>query len=508
MRFLRVAVLFVLGIVARVVRAVLGPVVRFAVELNRAAVNKTLAMRAAQVGAGAVQRSRIADGAFVLRKVGGRVVACVKSGAWWASNFVRRVEYALERRVADHPVVGLMLDAWQTATSRTALQACALALFVLATGGSALLAMGSIRYMDNIAQMATLNITPAADAGFERAIDLDNGKATRYVQCRVSANVTVAGVPATSIRNLGLADSLFEEVGIKESGNKVISADGRAMMFASEWMCALTATLKSRVTSVAVGGPTTISSTFRIWMENPQAVAPKETLFLEKLVNTKLQFYGRYSTATTGAAASTVGAGRLFNAPAGCTVTIDTVSISVEQYADATLTVDSLPLFRPRVDQFVFNPVAVNNRTPVPVPVDTNEYLRGITLIFDNVTSGLDGGLVNGLALRGDKSEYLGQGGLVSIADYIRAQAFGSGGEISTLYGGTAVYINFQKAGRLSNLYNPLQDTNLKLILDVIAVPAGAQVLVVKHSLIRDLWQGDDGRRVCAKELPADLAAA
>lgn len=378
--------------------------------------------------------------------------------------------------------------------------------FMFGAGGAAL-AMGPIRYLDNISRMETYVFTPAVDAGKRIYVDLDNGKATRYVQIRLSGDVTIAAAAATAIRNFGLAEALFEEIGVTGGGEgDTINADGRLLSFASEWMLVPSATTRTRVTSTAAA-VTSVASIFRLWFENPQSVAPRETLFLEKQVNQKFRAFFKLSTQVSGGAAgSTPGAGRILEAAGAC-VTSYTMTVRVQQFADATLRADALPLFRYKVEQLRDVPGGVVARRGIEIPLDELEYLRGLTVAFDS-TAGLATGIVTEIGLRGDKFEYIGQGQMVPLDDFARAQAFESGGDIYSLFGPTMVHINFQKAGRLSNIFNPKQDTNLKLFVDIAAVPAGVNIIVVKHSLMRDLWKDPaTGRMVCAPELPADLAA-
>lgn len=360
-----------------------------------------------------------------------------------------------------------------------------------------------ISYFDSYAPMQSYTWNVAQDAGKRIYFDMQNGRANRYVQLYILATITIAGVPATSIKSNGYVEALFTEMGINEAGTDIIVGDPRGLMFSAEFMLRQSASTRVRLTSVAVGAYN-LTSMWRIWFENPQSVNPRETLFLEKSLNQKLRFFATLGTDVTGAGGSSLSSGRILVAPGGCTVTV-AVEIRPQQLADAGA--GSLPLFRPKVDRIDFPVAVVSQYFRCDIPLDSNQYLRGLTIIQDS-GAGLDQTIAQQILLRGDRFEYIGEGQQIGMDPYGRSQEFESGGDVFSTSGFALVHINLQKSGRLSRCFNPAQDTNLRLIMQTSAIPAGATLIVLRHMLVRDLYVGSDGRRIVAPDLPEDLKAA
>lgn len=455
-------------------------------------------------------------GAFLVRR--GRVAIYV-ARSWWADQVGswRELLSKAPTFAESFPVLAYLWTGarWLVSTPERAVIALVFALqFIGASPAYALVVAGPVRHLRSYAPVTQLQVDPATQMGKRLFLQMKNGRANRYVQIYIAYNITIAVANGVAVRNLGLPEAIIEEVGINGGGEgDTVVMDGRAAAFQSDWQLSTSPTTRQRLTSPNIAASVPMRAQFRIWYENPRSVKPRETVFLEKVVNNDLNLFVKFATVKPGAAAAShQGTGMLVEGAATTEVTFDAGSLIVraEQLA-ATGQVD-LPLFRPQVSQVFQNVPGINARFEVKIPIADNEYLRGLTVIFvtnvdmvEPLSTGSEG-----IGLRSDNLEYLGEGALVQGGSYLRGSSnFESGAEVFALFGGRAFQYDFQQEGRLTNCYNPTQDKNLRLILNMATVPANLSVLVVKHSLIRDLWvDPTSGRRVVAPTLPPELADA
>lgn len=368
---------------------------------------------------------------------------------------------------------------------------------------------GQIRHLRSYAPIPTLNINPATDMGKRLYIKLNNARATRFIQVRFNFDVNIATANATSVINLGLAEALIQEMGITGGGDgDQILADGRAYTFSSDYMCLGNPNNRKRLSVLTTGAPADAACTeFRLWFENPMSVKPSETRYMEKLVQQDLYFYIKFRNEVAGNAASHPGTGALYTAPGTSVITFAQMALRLDQIS-ATGAVD-LPLFRPRVTMLNLPTQGVNARAAFYIPVDSNEYLRGITVMAVDASNNMILNNVTDVSLRGDNYEYLGEGMLAFLNGYVRSQQYESSSDTFTLFAERIWHYNFQQDGKLANIYNPAQDSNLRLVCNIATWNAGDQLVILKHSLVRDLWVGaaPDYRRIVAAELPPELAA-
>lgn len=450
-------------------------------------------------------------GAFRLRTVAGRLAACLMlARGWWAEQL-----FGWESLIADKPTFARtfpLLAKW-TAFCRAqftvrALATIAVILCASFATASAVFAMGPIRHLRSHSQIPSLDMmTTGAVAGNRQYQDLEQMRALRYVQVRVSLTYDIATANGVAVRNLGLAEALFSEIGITGGGDgDIIRADPLALNFSSEYMLANSAVPKTRITSPNIG-TSNISSVFRLWLENPQSVNPRETILLQKESSARLQLFATRKTVTTGAGTSSAGSGALLQGAGGTVATITAAQIRIQQINNNALT--QLPYFRPRVSQVNFPIAATGSDVQCVIPLESGEYLRGLTIMFvdANEMISVDSGTgAANFVLQGDVFTYLGSGIKLLTQDYALGQAFETGGETTALWQQRLFHYNMQAEGRLSNIYNPGQDTNLRFVLNVVTVPTGFTLVVVKHSLLRDKTITSDGRRVVTETLPEELA--
>lgn len=432
----------------------------------------------------------------------GRPVAQLRN--WWAAQLM-----GWDAMIADKPAFArefpklsvLFGGLRQFATART-LAIAATLLFAFTLNGTYAFAMGPIRYLGQYSQIQTLAITPATDNGVRKTMDLENGRATRFFQVRVSASVDIAVANGTGVRNLGLAEALFSEIGIQGGGDDdIVRGDPLLQAYASEWMLAPSATVKTRLTSPNIG-TTSITSQFRIWMENPRAAVPRETQFVQLDKTNRLQLFATLKSVKSGDATSSPGCGAIITGAAGTVTTLTNVSVRCQQIENNGLL--ELPLFRVKVSQVVFPIAAAANDVPLNIPLAKGEILRGLTLGQFNATEMESAGTMGQFTMKDDVLSYFGGGIKLSTGDYARGQSYESGGDCFNLYGERIIHFDFQREGKLSNCYNGEQGGQLQILADITAPAAGYQIVCLKHSLVRD----ERYRGVAvATTLPPDLAA-
>jgi hypothetical protein len=121
-------------------------------------------------------------------------------------------------------------------------------------------------------------------------------------------------------------------------------------------------------------------------------------------------------------------------------------------------------------------------------------YLRGLMLQQDTSGVGEVADIINSVILRGDKKSILGDGG-IPFRDLQQAQAYEYGGAIPAGY----LWMDFARYGRLSTLWNPNQDTNLRLELNVQpSVTVGAVSSQVRVAMV-------EYEQTAATQLPPNI---
>lgn len=347
-------------------------------------------------------------------------------------------------------------------------------------------------YGDNIFVAPSL-IPPAQ--GRRDFSDLLNGKSNRFLQIFLAADITISVAVITAIRNGGHVAALFEEIGINEGGTDVCQGDPLLFAFASE-VQRQSAGSEGKLASTAVG-LTNLRQMFRIYFENPYMGAPHETAYMEKSIQSKLRFFCKYSN-TPIPRICTVG---------GATVVFANVQVFVDQYFDDAE--DKLPLFRPTWDTVIQPIGGAGAAIPIYLPLDMNTFLRGITFTGSSVSVGQQTDIINRIRITGDRYNYIGPEPM-NIDRFARGMEFEQGGNTYAAEGLKMFHMGFQKNGRLSTVMTPVQDSNLRMLMDALpSVASGvndSQIVVLRHLLVRDPYVGPDGRRVTMTQ--ADFAAA
>lgn len=303
----------------------------------------------------------------------------------------------------------------------------------------------------------------STDSGSRQFIRLLAIASIFYIDVLITGTlgVTVAG---TGTQNRGSIMAAFDEIGVVENGRDRVVLDGRLARYLSEVAApsALTA-----VRAAAAGVQTTVLKEYvRIYFAHPFAVNPRETAFLARDPRADLQLFFKLNGTNNGVS----------NIIAGGTKTLSGVTVTAVQHVDEHET--ARPLFIPSIRQVT---QVISGTGVVDMYLRPNHYLRALALQQDtNVGEVAD--IVSSLALRGDTREIVGPE-MVTTDLLQRAMEYEHGGTVLTAPG--YWYKNFQEGGRLANILNPRQDTNLRLSLTATpSVAAGATSSVVRVALL------------------------
>lgn len=330
-------------------------------------------------------------------------------------------------------------------------------------------------YSTKVAQLQTLQMSTTAPSGFRQTSQILSGFRTHSFRLTARATLTLAGGPATALRNAGSVWGAISNVGLVENGVDRWNVPGLFLRYLSE-MVAPQPQPFQRVTAFA-NGAYTLEESVIIPFAWPLGVTPVETCFVERnprqasFVFAVLNPAGTQLVATPGTAVFT------------------NVTISVEQIYDDLLAIK--PLFVPtaRMVQQQITGASTN----LDFFLRTTERLRAV-IIGQQTDIGDVEDIISAAALRGDFRDIIGPG-QVTWDDLVKGWA-------TYLYGGgirnfgfsataaqpttdTYLGLNFQEAGRLGNTLDPNTDVNLRLNLTAQpSVTGGAATSFVNAMLI------------------------
>ncbi len=273
---------------------------------------------------------------------------------------------------------------------------------------------------------------------------LANGARNSYLQLTARATITLAGAVAAAIRNRGSVWALFNEVILDENGRDRMVLDGRVLRFLAE-MSAPSALTATRLTSLA-NGATVLEETVRLYFAHPLALDPLETSFIERDARQNLSLAIRMNANPEL---------RLVDAGG----TVSAVSVNVTQaYEEPGPAGAVQPLFIPVISQQTVQIAGAVSQQP--------EFIRGVNpiraLIVSQETStvGEVSDIITSFVLRGDYRPIIGPAPM-TLRDFQLDSEFEYGGAVVSS-NRAHVGLNFQRYGRLSDVLNPQQDTNLR----------------------------------------------
>lgn len=303
----------------------------------------------------------------------------------------------------------------------------------------------------------------STDSGTRQFIRLLAIASIFYIDVLITGTlgVTVAG---TGIQNRGSIMAAFDEIGVVENGRDRVVLDARLARYIAE-LAAPSALTATRATGAGVQ-TTVLREYVRIYFAHPFAVNPRETAFLARDPRADLQLFFKLNGTNNGVS----------NIIAGGTKTLTGVSVTAVQHIDEHET--ARPLFIPSIRQ-VTQVIAGSGVTDMYLR--PNNYLRAIALQQDTNVGEVED-IITSLALLGDSRPIIGPEQV--DFDLLRyAKEYEHGGSVLAPTG--YWHHNFQEGGRLANILNPRQDTNVRLSLTAApSAAAGATSSVVRVALL------------------------
>lgn len=273
----------------------------------------------------------------------------------------------------------------------------------------------------------------------------ENNKRTERYNCTVTGQVDIT-VAGAGLRNRGSILAALSDVGFIDGGADKVVYDARLARFVGECM-APSALPATRLGGVGVQAATLLRETFPLWLASPRSINPNDTKYVEankqlaqELFLTPLRLISRLSG----------------GAPTG---TITNLRMDIEQVYD------DLVAFPPLLNSYVrqLSQDVSGANTSFKMDLRGNRYIRGIAIQQDT-DQGEVSDIINGLVLRGDNQAIFGDR-VIPFRDLVEHSQEEYGGAVVSQLG--YLFIDFQRYGRLSSLWNPFQDTNLRLELDV-----------------------------------------
>lgn len=273
----------------------------------------------------------------------------------------------------------------------------------------------------------------------------ENNKRTERYNVTVTGQVDIT-VTGAGLRNRGSILAALSDVGFIDGGADKVVLDARLARFIGEAM-APSALPATRLGGVGVQAATLLRETFPLWLASPRSLNPNDTKYVEankqlaqEIFITPLRTIGRLSGGT----------------PTG---TITNLAAAIEQVYDDLVGVP--PLLTSYVRQISQDVAGAN--TALKIDLRGNRYIRGIAIQQDT-DQGEVSDIINNLVLRGDNQAIFGDRA-IPYRDLVEHSQEEYGGAVVAQLG--YLFIDFQRYGRLTSLYNPLQDTNLRFELDV-----------------------------------------
>lgn len=328
--------------------------------------------------------------------------------------------------------------------------------------------------IDRVRSIPNIAVAAADLDGQRKKTQGENNKRTERYNCTVTGQVDVTAAGA-GLANRGSILGALTDVGFIDGGADKVVCDARLARFIGEAM-APSALPSTRLAGAGIQAATLLRETFPLWLTSPRSVNPNDTKYVEankqlaqEVFVTPLRNISRLIT----------------GAPTG---TITNLQVAVEQVFDELVGVP--PLLSVYQRQIAQDVVGANTR--FKVDLRGNRYIRALALQQDT-DQGEQEDIVNAVILRGDQSSIFGDAP-IPFRDLIEHGAEEYGGAVLATRG--YLFIDFQRYGRLTSLWNPQQDTNLRFELDV--QPSGGgrtgskvRVLVWEYERTAATLQGD-----------------
>lgn len=285
-------------------------------------------------------------------------------------------------------------------------------------------------------------------AGGRLTAFMRNAVRTLRVRVTVAADVVVS-VAGTGIRNRGSVVAALSELGIVENGVERWNGDPRMLAHFAQFYSAGRRSGGRRLTAAEAAAPATyaLRETFDLVLAPTNIASPTEAAFMEADTRQALEFF---ATMASNAAARIV---------AGGTVAVNNLTVTAQQILDDKIGDDVVVI--PTCRKIIHNINAAN--TQEQVFIRSSRYLRGL-LISQDSDAGEIGDAITSIAIRGDERDIIGPQ-QAPWADLVDGQYAQAGGEVD----GTDahLFVPMIRHGRLSTMYNPSTDRNLRIEANV-----------------------------------------
>lgn len=323
-------------------------------------------------------------------------------------------------------------------------------------------------------------VVAAADPdGQRKRTSAENNKRTERYNVTVTGQVDIT-VAGTALRNRGSILAALSDVGFIDGGADKLVLDARLARFIGEAM-APSALPATRLGGAGIQAATLLRETFPLWLCSPRSLNPNDTKYVE--ANKQLAQEIFLTPLRTMA--------RLVSgAPTG---TITNLTAAIEQVYDDLVGVP--PLLTSYVRQISQDVAGAN--TALKIDLRGNRYIRGIAIQQDT-DQGEVSDIINNLVLRGDNQAIFGDRA-IPYRDLVEHSQEEYGGAVVAQLG--YLFIDFQRYGRLTSLWNPLQDTNLRFELDVTPSGGGNTSSKVRVAL----WEMERTAATLQGDLPISL---
>lgn len=294
------------------------------------------------------------------------------------------------------------------------------------------------------------------DQGRRLYLDMENAVQTHRLQFTVEADVQISVGAATAIRNRGSVLAMIDEMGVEEAGGERTVLDGRLAGIIAQAYAPSTLSA-TRQTALAVA-TYTLRESISIHYASPISANPAETTFRERNVKRRLQAFVKFKTGNLGDNVLQAGA---------ATLTVTNVRVRIRHTYDDRST--SRPFYIPTYRQQVAQVASAN--TDLKEEVKTEKFLRLVAIQQDSDVGEVPD-IIRAVEFRGDRRHIIGPN-KIAWDDLARDQEEEFGGAVyspATVPPGLGqnayLVLNFQKGGRLSNIINPNDDTNLRFVFD------------------------------------------
>jgi len=275
-------------------------------------------------------------------------------------------------------------------------------------------------------------------------------------------NITVAG----TLLNRGSIMAAFDEMGIVENGTDRQFIDPRILRYIAE-EAAPSQLTAVRAATAGIQAGTSLRETFRVYFAHPYSLNPRETNFIVRDPTADFSFFHKLNGVNNGVA-KIIGAG---------TGTLTNVTVRVQQSMDEYE--GARPYFIPTIR--MVSQVVQGASGGLDIFLRPANYLRGL-VIQQDTDKGEVSDIINKLQLHGDQREVIGpEMNDFDILQQVQEADWGGAALAAPGY----LLINFQEGGRLVNVWNPTQDSNLRLTVDCQpSVTNGAAVSTIRIALL------------------------